>query len=690
MDLRRLTIAFAFGLGLAGGLQAEVERFEIKTRVPFAGGQVFGDVGVYDRLEGTVHFTLDPTARQNKNITDLQYAPRDKDGLVHYSADLSMLVPRDLEKASGMLLYDVNNRGNKGALGFFNFGTRSDRNDPTTEAHAGDGFLMRQGIVVVWSGWIGELVPGNRRLRLRPPTTSAAGKPLVGPVRYELFTGTKATTLQVNGSGHGTYEPINSAMPAATLTHRQKPGDARVRVPREKWSATRDPSTDDVRLEKMTVTLEEGFLPGELYELIYQARNPVVMGTGLTSVRDLMSALRYGDGKDNPLLRKGMSVIQRTHGFGVSQSGRFLRELVYWGLNEDEQGRQAFSGVIPHVSGAGLGSFNYRFCQPTAYNTQFRQHDYPSDRFPFAYGLQQDSLSGRQDGVLKRCRPAVMPHIFHTQSSSEYWHRSGSLAHTDTLGKKDMPVPANVRIYIFGGTQHGPSEFPPGKSETANPQNPGDFRYFMRALLLRLDRWVAADTEPPASVYPTIASGNLVAPTQVATGFPQLPGVMFPQVYQQPSLWNIGSRWQDHRIVDTEPPIPLADYAILVPRCNVDGNERGCLNPPEVEFPVASYTGWNLIRSDTRSAGNLAGLRGSYIPFARSKEVRLANQDPRRSVQERYQSVEAYLGQMKHYCEELVEKGYLLPRDVSRILEIQGERVTSLFESEPALKQGAP
>lgn len=684
MDLRRVTIACALGLGLAGGLRAEVERFEIKSRVPFAGGQVFGDVGVYDRLEGTVHFTLDPTAQQNKNVTDLQYAPRGKDGLVRYSADLSMLVPRDLEKASGALLYDVNNRGNKLALGFFNFGTRSNRNDPATAAHAGDGFLMRQGIVVVWSGWIGELVPGSGRLRLRPPTTSHSDKPLTGPVRYELYTDTKATSLQVNGSGHGTYEPMNEAMPAATLTHRQKPGDPRIPVARGKWTAMREPSTEDVRMSKMTVTLEEGFLPGELYELIYQARNPLVMGTGLTSVRDLMSALRYGDGKENPLLQKGKPVIQRTYGFGVSQSGRFLRELVYWGLNEDEQGRQAFSGVIPHVSGAGLGSFNYRFCQPTAYNTQFRQHDYPSDRFPFAYEFQEDSLSGQQDGILKRCRAEVMPYIFHTQSSSEYWHRSASLVHTDTLGKTDIPVPDNVRIYIFGGTQHGPSPFPPGKSGTANLHNPGDFRYFMRALLLRLDRWVVGDMEPPASVYPTIASGNLVPPTQQATGFPKLPGVMFPRVYQQPSLWKMGSRWKDQRIVDSEPPVPLAHYTVLVPRSSADGNERGCLNPPEVQVPIASYTGWNLIRNATSAAGNLASLRGSYIPFARNRAERMAAGDPRPAVQERYQSVEDYLGQMKKYCDKMVQEGYLLPGDVSRVLEIQGPRVAPLFEKTSA------
>ncbi|HIN94201.1 MAG TPA: hypothetical protein EYN03_01025 [Planctomycetes bacterium] len=684
MLIRGLCSAILMGLLIVETVQAAVERFEIKSREPFAGGKVFGDIGAYDRVQGTVHFTLDPQAPQNQSVVDLQHARRDRDGLVRYSADIFLLAPHDLSKASGALLYDVNNRGNKLALGFFNFAPGSNRNDPTSEAQAGDGFLMQQGIVVLWSGWIGELLPGNHRLRLHAPTTAGTGKPLTGPVRYEFFTASKATSLPVNGGGHGAYDPVRPSLAEATLTRRQRPQDPRVAIARDKWTATWEKEGEDARLSKLTLTMAAGFEAGFLYELIYQAKDPLVMGTGLTSVRDLVSALRYGDGKDNPLLLNGKPVIQRTHGFGVSQSGWFLRELVYWGLNEDEQGRRAFDAVIPHVSGGGLGSFNYRFCQPTAYNTQFRQHDYPSDRFPFAYEIQQDSLSKQRDGILKRCRQSAVPYIFHTQSSSEYWHRSGSLAHTDTLGQQDSRIPDNVRIYIFGGTQHGPSGFPPGKSGTSNAQNPADYKYFLRALLVGLDQWVEDGTEPPASVYPTIVSGNLVAPDRDATGFPSIPNVAFPEVCQQPSLWQLGPRWDKQRIVDREPPGRLADYRVLVPNFNADGNELGCLNPPEVEVPVATYTGWNLISDGTGADGNLASLRGSYIPFPTNKAQRVAQQDPRRSVQERYESVEAYIEQMKTYCRGLVKAGYLLADDVPRILKTHRERVAPLFEKVPA------
>jgi hypothetical protein len=679
MRMFRFSLVLLYGVFAVESTDAAVERFEISSRVSFANGKTFGDIGAYERIEGTVHFTLDPNSPQNNNVVDLNLAPRDADGLVRYTADVSLLAPVDLSKASGALLYDVNNRGNKLALNFFNFGDHSNRNDPKSNKHAGDGFLMKQGIVVLWSGWIGELLPGNNRLRLQPPSTAAAPKTIKGRVRYELFSSKKTSTLTVNGDGHGVYQPADAAMPKAWLTHRLKPADPRIYIPRNKWKAAIVAATEDAPMSKMTVTLDGGFEPSVLYELIYQAKNPVVMGTSFTSVRDLISAFKYGDGKDNPLLLKNTPIVERAHGFGVSQSGRFLRELVYWGLNEDEQGRKAFDAVIPHVSGGGLGSFNYRFCQPTAYNTQFRQHDYPSDRFPFAYETQTDSLSKLTDGILKRSSKSAMPYIFHTQSSSEYWHRSGSLAHTDTLGRKDSEVPNNVRIYIFGGTQHGPSTFPPSTSGSTNKQNPGDYRYFLRSLLVRLDRWVADGKEPPASVYPTIASGNLVAPHQKSSGFPTIPGVAYPKVWQQPSLWELGNRWNEHRIIDREPPLPVADYVVLVPRFNHDGNELGCLNPPEVEVPVASYTGWNLIKDGTVADGNLAGLRGSYIPFPRTKAQRLASKDPRLSVQERYDSVDNYIDRMAVYCQRLVKAGYLMKSDVPKILKIHRQRTAKLF-----------
>ena len=262
----------------------------------------------------------------------------------------------------------------------------------------------------------------------------------------------------------------------------------------------------------------------------------------------------------------------------------------------------------------------------------------------------------------------------HTQSSSEYWNRSGSLSHTDPLGKTDVEIPENVRFYIFGGTQHGPSRFTTKIGDGQTAPNPADYKPFMRALLLSLDRWAKNGTEPPPSVYPKISDGTLVIWTQNATRFPQIPGIRYPGVIQQPSFLDFGSRWQSQRIVDLQPPLPRGDYTVLVPRSGPDGNELGCLSAPEVAVPIATYTSWRLRSENGAAANQLYSLSGSYIPFPITKADREKLGDPRQSVEERYGTLENYLSQLAAQCREYTKSGYLLKEDMDQILQTQRER----------------
>ena len=679
MRIQIVSLAILVGIA-AGSASAEVVRFEIQTREPFAGGKSFGKVGPYERIIGRVYYAIDPKLRQNKTIVDLQHAPRDKHGKVLFFGDLFILAPKELRKGNGAILYDVNNRGNKLALRFFNYGGGG--NDPKSAKDAGDGFLMRKGFTIVWSGWDGELLPGNNRLRLSPPVAKSCGKPITGRVRCEIVpTGDYKRTV-VNWNNHGSYRPTNCGMKTATLTHRVRPYDKRVPIPRDQWTIhVSDVKSDSPsQLPNVELELPAGFKRGHIYELIYEARDPLVHGVCFAGLRDLISALKQGTGKDNPLLVDGKPVIKRAHSFGVSQSGRFLREYLYWGFNEDERGRKVFDGVIPHVSGAGLGSFNHRFAQPTRHVTQHDHHDYPADRFPFAYETQSDPLSGATDGILKRAQATrTAPFVLHTQSAAEYWTRSGSLAQTDPLGKRDAKPPANVRIYLFGGTQHGPGGYPPRRGSGKYPANPGDYRPFLRALLLSLDRWSRDGTPAPPSVRPTIAAGTLVDWKQTATGFPRIPGVRYPSVIQRPPLLDFGPRWRGERIIDLQPPKKLGHYRVLVPRCNSDGNEVDCLSPPEVTVPVATYTGWNLRSKAAGAENELVSLRGSYFPFPVTAKQRKRTGDPRASLEERYGSLEKYLRRLKSACLSLKSKGYLLEEDVVRTIKIQKKRVAPLF-----------
>ena len=677
--IARLTLAFIILASATESLFAEVTRFEIIKRQPFAGGQSFGEVGPYESITGRVYYELDPESPANQHVIDLKLAPCNERGKVELSADLVILSPQDLTKGNGALLYGVNNRGGLNALRHFNYAQGS--NNPLEAKHAGDGFLMRHGFTVIWSGWDGELLPGSNKLRLSPPTIEKEN--ITGQVRCEIVPSSDTTRTVVNWANHGSYRPTEKGIKNATLTHRLLVDHPRVVIPREEWKlhVTEMESDSPAQLPMVELEYAKGLKQLNIYELIYEAQDPVVMGTGFTAVRDLISAIKHGGGSDNPLLANGAPAIKRAHSFGVSQSGRFLREFVYWDFNADEEGRKVFDGIIPHVSGSGMGSFNHRFAQPTRHAGQHDHHDYPPDRFPFAYETQTDPLSGLTEGILTRSiKSGTAPLVMHTQSASEYWNRSGSLVHTDPLGNKDAEIPDNVRLYFFGGTQHGPGGYTTEAGTGQTAPSHADYKPFVRSLLLALDRWAKDGTTPPPSVYPTISEDTLVAWTQNATDFPSIPEINYPGVIQQPSYLDFGPRWQKEGIVDNQPPIPRGVYRVLVPRSNADGNPLGCLSAPEVAVPVGTFAGWRLRREDGPAASQLYSLSGSYIPFPAKKAERAESGDPRRSLEARYGTLDVYFEQLNAQCLEYEKSGYLLPEDTVRILKIQQERVASLFQ----------
>lgn len=687
---RRSLIRCAFvlvSLFVPPAAQAEVIRFEILRREPFADSQSFGAVGPYERIIGRVHYALHPDNPRNQAIVDLKLAPRGADGQVTFISDLFVLAPKNLSQGNGVALYDVNNRGNKLALRFFN--DADGGNDPQD---AGNGYLLREGYTILWSGWDGELLPGEGRLQLWAPVATDNGKPVTGVVRYEISADEVKARQSVNRGGHGAYRPSAKGLSGATLTWRLRPQDRRVSIPRTQFQlhVTEVEDAQPGQLPLVELEVPAGLRPGYLYELIYEAEAPLVHGVCFAAVRDLISAFKQGTGQDNPLLVDGHATIKRAHGFGVSQSGRFLREFLYSGFNADTQGRLVFDGLIPHVAGGGLGSFNHRFAQPTAYATQHELWDWGTDRFPFTYGLQHDPLSKRNDGLLRLSEELLTaPKIMHTQSSTEYWTRAGSLAHTDALGREDVVIPDNVRIYAFGGTQHGPAKFPPARGKGQSLANPGDYRPLLRALLAALDRWCRDGAPPPPSVYPTIHDGTLTHWRQSSTRFPAIPGVRYPEVINEPSGLDFGKRWERERIIDEQPPRVLAPYAVLVPACGPDGNELGCLLPPEVATPLATFAGWNLRRADAGPENELVGLDGSYIPFATTKAERDSTGDPRLSLEERYGSPEGYLKQLERSCQTLMADGYLLEEDLPRILAQLTDRAAKQF-SPPNVASEAP
>jgi hypothetical protein len=652
----------------ASSARGEVVSLKILKREPFAGGNAFGDVGSYEQIIAVARFAIDPKDARNRVIVDLDFAPRNADGKVEFASDVLILAPKYPSKGNGAIFYDVNNRGNKLALGMFNRPPGGPA--PSKENPAGDGFLMRKGYTVVWSGWIGELAYGDARLLLQAPQAQVDGKLVRGIVRQEMSSDTKVNSMPLSRRpNHGSYPPAADGEKKATLTKRSVEKGKREVVPRDQWKLVNvgfRPLTQGVAqtLPEIRLEIDGGLEPGVLYELIYAGEGSLVQGVGLAGVRDLISFLRHDASDKNPLRKAdGKPAINRAFSFGVSQSGRFLRHLLREGFNEDTQGRIVFDGLIPHVAGGGLGFFNHRFAQPNRHNGQHEDHLYPADVFPFTYGPSTDPYTKKTDSILARYKDSKsQPKIMHTQTAAEYWHRSGSLVHTDPLGTKDANIPDNVRIYSFGGTQHGPATFPPSKGISDNYTNFADYRPFLRALLVALDDWVRDEKAPPASIYPRFEDRTLVAWTRDATGFPKIPSVRFPNVIQQPSYNDYGPKFAAQGIITIEPPKVKGDYKVLVPKGDPDGNDLGMLLPPEVAVPLGTFTGWNLRRKEVGAEGMLSNLQGSFIPFTTDAK----SSDPRPPVQKRYADVKFYRQQLDGACARLINERYMLAEDRPR------------------------
>ena len=534
----------------------------IAERFSFADGHEFGSVGAYERLVGRAHFAVDPQAPAQRGITDLDKAPTDTVGLVHFTGDFSILQPVDPARGNRRLFFDYGNRGNKRMLQFFNDAPAS--NDPRTLAHAGNGFLMRRGYTVVWLAWQGDLLPGNGRMLLDLPVARERERPLTGLVRVEYIADRGGiTTFPLSGRVSVRSHPTVSLDPReACLTRRRYPYDERIPVPPENWRFARveggagldnQGAIQAVIPSDSHIHIPGGFEPGWIYELVYTGRDPLVMGLGHAAVRDFVSFLRYGRedcaGCANPLREQG-GTIDKAYAWGRSQTGRCLRDFVYRGFNADAAGRKVFDGILPHVAGAGRMWLNHRFANAdVSGGQQYEDHFNPADTFPFSYAETTDQLTGRRDAILKR--PETDPLVIHTQTSTEYWQRRGSLAHTDTRGN-DLPQPAGVRIYLWASSQHFADPLPkkPERGVCQNFLNTVATSMLFRAMIDAMDRWATTGAAPPESRIPRRADGYLGDGRGMATGISANPGGVHATGAERAAaagFWTAGGNWDPER-----------------------------------------------------------------------------------------------------------------------------------------------
>jgi hypothetical protein len=610
---------------VADAAAAEVVGIDVRRR---------DDAGTHERVIARVRYAVDPAFPANRGIADLALAPRNAAGRVEFSGDLLVFLPKAETRSRGTVFLEVVNRGRDQSLALMSGARQTDLAPENWDL--GDRFLLDQGFTVAFLGWQFDVRPGEG-LALEVPVA-----PVAGVVRESVVT--------VSASGSNATISLSHCaadvrQPDARLTFRSTiDGPAEV-LPRESWQFERD---------GCSVGRLSGFGAG-LTEVIYRAEGSAVAGLGLAAVRDFASYLKHGG--SGAVLRENPALMRRVIGFGYSQSGRFLREFVRDGFNQDERGRMALDGLFIASAGAGGGSFNHRFASPGQAGNSVLSIFRPVDLPPFT-----------DDGLLARAAAAdVVPRIFYTFSSTEYWARAGSLTSTTDTGAVDVPLAPTSRLYFLAGTPHASGPLPPARRQTRHALNFAEQRWALRALLVHLDRWVSTGTVPPPSRYPTVARGELVP--REAVRFPAVPSLPFAT--HMPGVWRMdyGPEYAATRVITREPPALDSPFVVLVPQVNADGNDLGGIRLPEVAVPLGTHTGWNISTFPLSGLRYLAGLVGAFEPFARTRAERERSGDSRRSIEERYRSRQDYLDQVRRAAADLVKERFLLPSDVPGVVE---------------------
>ena len=575
-----------------------LEALDVTSTVAYAGREG------YEWVSGIARFAVDPLAAANERIVDLELAPRDGDGLVRFDADVRLLQPAG--GGNRKLLFVVANRGFLGGVPFsldapLAWG-------PSDDLHPGDGFLLEQGWTIAWCGWQWDVLRGPGVLGLTAP--EAQVEP--GSMRVEWRADAPHDDHALGDSSalfsFADYPTADLDDPDAVLRVRTGPDGEPEVVPRERW---RFPDATHV-------ALEGGFQGHHWYELVYRSATAPVVGTGLLAVRDFVAHLR--------------PQFDHALGYGVSQSGRFLRQLVHDGLNVDESGNQVFDGMFSHVASARRGEFNHRYAQPSLTHVIGPGYGPPYDTA---------SLFARQRSL------GATPKTFFINTAWEYWRGDAALLHVDADTGDDLPDDPDARVYLLSGNDHM-GTFQLKKSlPTANPVHQLDTSPVLRALFVQLDQWACDGEEPPPSQVPRRSDGTAVERAEVLARFAHV-------ATPDPAVLNVT---RDLDPDSTTWPLELGERKVaLVSAVDDDGNEVAGIRLPAIAAPIAAFTGWNPRVPVDGLPDVLYEFVGSQLPFP----------PDRPSLDERYPDRDAYEATARRAAEALAAGRFLLEGDIDR------------------------
>ena len=673
-----LVSAVAALLSFTQPVFAEVERVEVLERATVADGKAFGNVGAYERLRGRVHYAIDANAAENQAIVDIKLAPRDGQGRIHFASDFVAYRPLDAARGNGRLLYDVGSRGEVSLTSEFN--------DAATPGEMGNGFLMEQGYTLLATGWSWDVLSGGGHLHADIPIALDGGKPIFGKVEGEITVTQATSTASHAGDRALTYEPARADDPDAVLTMRDTAQGIRTVIQRNRWSFGRKVG-DKIVYDPASITLDGGFKPGTIYTVTYLARGPRISGLGLAAIRDALLFFRRERtdkfGAPNPLTDAGAELPKTAIAFGYGQGARVLQSMLFYGLVNSGNGQAAFDAALLKGGGAGRANINYRFAQPSRYFGPDIEQDFAGDLFPFSTASLTDGVSNETRGALDKLAGASTPKLFYVSTATDYWARGGSLMHTAPDGTVDAAPDKRARIYVVASDHHRIARASE-RGVLAHCLNPLDDRPLLRSLLLHLDAWVTLKEEPPASVLPSLADGTLGKLTAYIEAFPKLAAIRTPSRLADPPRLDFGARFTSEGVADIIPPRVNKSFASVVPLPDADGLDKAGIRLPDIAVPLGTYTGWNLQNAATGAPDRLSRNEGSFIPFARNDNERIAANDPRMSLQERYANREAYRQAYAAATLALVEKGFIQGTEVNGIVDRAAALYDRILAHDPA------
>jgi len=699
-----LTAFIYIALTALNTADARVVRFVVEERSILANGAQWGSAGPYEKLLGTAYMEVDPADPLNAIVVNLDKAPRNVRGRVEFNAPFVILKPADMAKGNRKIWFGLNNRGNCIELPFHSFPNHlkdGSCNPVSIKAVGANNNLLQDGFTWVDVGWHGDgiMPPDRSKLYASFPTArNPDDRSIVGLNRLE-FRPMNSTFTVPFITGFRPYEAADVRTSHATLTVRDRADAPRSEIPADRWEFAACPTGVASQVpSRSDVCLFDGFAPRKIYELIYQAKDPIVMGLAYAVTRDIGSFLRnetHDDaGNPNPLAAgEDTAGIRRAYVSGTSQTAAYLREFLYLGFNEDETHRKVFDGASIYSAGSRLLHANVQFSNPTSPSGRDQQDNFiTSDALPaFTFAVTTDPTTGVKDGILKK--PATDPLVIQVDEELMFWQRKASLNVTDALGHP-VPIPENVRLYHLNGFGHigaaGPSA-PSGTSELCkyptiggNSGTPvGGSSLTSRAMVKVLDDWADRSIAPPANNYPMIQNKTLISLSEYRNQFPKIPGLEPPRMMNGLMALDSGG------VQSLKAPRPAVNptnghgsqYTVLVPRPGPDGTAIAGIDTIFTRAPIGTNVGWN-VQTAPRDP-DLCTLEGSYAPLARTKAIRLENGDPRLSLEERYGTHQGFVKAVKKAASQLVSARFLLLADANVL--IQAAKDSDILKSKSGL-----